>query len=592
MRLKVRCVLSTTITLLVFLASFSIFSSCVKAQWLSGWTYRKSHTINGGPGAGTNYQVKIVVHSGSGTDSGEDVYLNGNSANWPDDIRFTDNDGFTELDHWLESSDANTATFWVEARDNLDNDRTIYIYYGNGGASSASNGANTFNFFDDFPGAGLSSTWQVNANDYSVSGGALRINIGAVTLVNPLSFNLNDGYILEGRIIYHSTASNYGGTLSAQSSQYTRGSNGGSDATNLYMRGSGSTNVRRWTGSGSASSYDCGSSNVFTSTDDTWYVLGAKFYSGGVYLTRDRTQEWSYGCNWVKNIVYISLGAFHGSASYNIQDTSYDWVLVRKYASTEPTHGSWGGEEVVTELGPQITSLYFSTTLDQIYINWVTEDEVGTINVECTLNGVQNCDPFPYSGEPGSGGCTIVSPQYNMTPDPGGELKTVSNTLYCKAYDPVTYDPLDPSTYSETTRVFYPLAFEVSMPSSMSLVVGEEQNFVITVKNSGSLSDTYSMSVTTGQGEILIIENGDQTTETLDTNDIQQIYVGINVLSSEETAFAGVEISSDTSKLYTEIKSDQTLTVKGGVKSLPDFSFFGIVQIMFIAAAALVSFLF
>ena len=40
------------------------------------WSYRKSHVINSAAGAGTDYQVKIVVHYGSGADSGENVYLN------------------------------------------------------------------------------------------------------------------------------------------------------------------------------------------------------------------------------------------------------------------------------------------------------------------------------------------------------------------------------------------------------------------------------------------------------------------------------------------------------------------------------------
>lgn len=236
---------------------------------------------------------------------------------------------------------------------------------------------------------------------------------------------------------------------------------------------------------------------------------------------------------------------------------------------------------------PQITALYFSTSLDQININWVTEYGGSTVEVECTLNGVQNCVPFPYSGEPGGGGCTILSPQYDMTPDPGGEPRTEPNTLYCKAYDPT-----NPSSYSEVTRIFYPISLEVWMPLSMSLVVGEGQDLLITVKNNGTLSDTYGINVNSNNPGILIIKRGDQTTASLSTNDVQQIYVGINVLSSEETTTAGVAISSDTSKSYTEIKFDQTLTVRGGVISLPDFGFFGIIQIMLIAMAVLVSFLF
>jgi len=45
-------------------------------SWLSGWQYRKSHTINPAAGAGTDYQKRITVHHGFGYDSGDNVYLN------------------------------------------------------------------------------------------------------------------------------------------------------------------------------------------------------------------------------------------------------------------------------------------------------------------------------------------------------------------------------------------------------------------------------------------------------------------------------------------------------------------------------------
>jgi hypothetical protein len=57
-------------------------------SWLEGWGYRKSHVINPASGAGTNYQVRIVAHYGSGTDSGPDVYLNGRCRTDFGDIRF------------------------------------------------------------------------------------------------------------------------------------------------------------------------------------------------------------------------------------------------------------------------------------------------------------------------------------------------------------------------------------------------------------------------------------------------------------------------------------------------------------------------
>ena len=70
--------------------------------FLTGWTYRKSHVIEYAAGAGTLYQKRIKVHYGAGTDSGEDVYLNSHSRTDFGDVRFTDDDGTTLLDYWIE----------------------------------------------------------------------------------------------------------------------------------------------------------------------------------------------------------------------------------------------------------------------------------------------------------------------------------------------------------------------------------------------------------------------------------------------------------------------------------------------------------
>jgi len=119
--------------------------------WLSGWSYRKSHVINPASGAGTKYQIMIKAHYDSGIDSGEDVYLNTHSRTDFGDVRFTDDDGTTELDYWMEEKvNGDYAIFWVEVNKDLSSQsQTIYIYYGKPLATTTSNGAYTFLFFDD-----------------------------------------------------------------------------------------------------------------------------------------------------------------------------------------------------------------------------------------------------------------------------------------------------------------------------------------------------------------------------------------------------------------------------------------------------------
>ena len=135
--------------ILILLLVFTLIGNCA---WLSGWDYRKSHTVNYAAGAGTDYQIKIIVHYGAGTDSVNDVYLDSHCRTDFRDIKFTDNDETTLLDYWMESkTDSDDAIFWIEVTDDLStSNQMIYIYYGNTNATAANNIDNTFLFADDF----------------------------------------------------------------------------------------------------------------------------------------------------------------------------------------------------------------------------------------------------------------------------------------------------------------------------------------------------------------------------------------------------------------------------------------------------------
>lgn len=147
--------------------------------WLSGYSYRDQFTITGtADGAQTNYQLKFTVNRGAGANSGLTAYVNGKCDSTYKDIRFTKADGSTLLDYWIESSDASTATVWIEFDSIPANPTTIhfYFYYGNSSATSESNGTNTFPFFDDFPGASLDETTNwVKTGNVSVSGSVATI---------------------------------------------------------------------------------------------------------------------------------------------------------------------------------------------------------------------------------------------------------------------------------------------------------------------------------------------------------------------------------------------------------------------------------
>lgn len=116
--------------------------------WLSGYGYRKQITIDGTTaGAQTDYQMRLVVHKGSGSDSGDDVYLNNHCRDDFNDVRFTKSDGETELDHWREHYvSGDYAVFWIEFHSipASPSSANFYIYYDKADASSGSHHHNTF----------------------------------------------------------------------------------------------------------------------------------------------------------------------------------------------------------------------------------------------------------------------------------------------------------------------------------------------------------------------------------------------------------------------------------------------------------------
>ncbi|MFX0099355.1 MAG: DUF2341 domain-containing protein, partial [Candidatus Hodarchaeota archaeon] len=77
-----------------------------------------------------------------------------------DDIRFYDSSN-NSLSYWIEDwNDGGTSTIWIKVLQS--GTTSITMEYGNSGASAASNGEETFVFFDDFLGSSLNlSKWYI-----------------------------------------------------------------------------------------------------------------------------------------------------------------------------------------------------------------------------------------------------------------------------------------------------------------------------------------------------------------------------------------------------------------------------------------------
>jgi len=129
----------------ITLAAFTLTTSTLSAQsWYdANWSFRRAITItNPGSSILTDYQIKTTLNSS----------FNYSAANSDgSDIRITLDDGTTEIPFWIEEWNFGTdAIIWVKMPSISTSGTTIYMYYGNPGAASVSDGPSTFRLFEDF----------------------------------------------------------------------------------------------------------------------------------------------------------------------------------------------------------------------------------------------------------------------------------------------------------------------------------------------------------------------------------------------------------------------------------------------------------
>ncbi len=325
-------------------------STVVTMGYAGGTNYRKLIPITGSSGAGAGYQIKILVGESSGT-TGTNVNVDSHSiasSGIFDDVRFTDDDGATELSHWRESVTGTTpnriATFWVKVNDNLDTNQNIYISYGNANATSASNGSNTFALFDDFEsytdgnlngqgGWSGNTSFQVQASQTKSGAKAIKNNaITGLGTPHTISHAISPS-LAKLKINYYCWTSDAIMIL-------------GKGRMDLYEGASRITaSDLNWKVSHliSGGSWESRGSSI---TANTWYKLGIIVDSNSTHKlfvndVEDTGITTSNNSNVVTGIDSISLG----KELHYALDTYWDLITVSKYVSPEPAIGTPAAEQ-------------------------------------------------------------------------------------------------------------------------------------------------------------------------------------------------------------------------------------------------------
>jgi hypothetical protein len=303
--------------------------NCINGVCTVGWCYRMPITLTNGGGPLTSYAIKIDV-----------AYVPGKMKADFSDIRFTLADGTTQLSHWRESYVASSsAVFWVKVNSIPSGSSTIYVHYGNSAASSASNGDNTFLFFDDFAGTSLNTAKWIPQTS---GAGTITVNNG-ITLNNP---NLNSdtalislrnsgahcvvrgANIIEfyGRLIPNPN-SGFGFALFV--ADYS------APVRYISISQLSVSNTMRITNQAGPGSYSSSTLGSFTSDMARW-----KFYGDGssthVYIN-DNHQSFSsvYPTGMVCQ-TEISVGP-RTSGGRNPRQVYLSWFVIRKFSNPEPT---------------------------------------------------------------------------------------------------------------------------------------------------------------------------------------------------------------------------------------------------------------
>ena len=262
------------------------------------------------------------------------VTTNGHSLDDFGDIRFTASDGATPLNYWMQSmSVGNQATFMVRDPDDLgSSNSTIYIYYGNSGATTTSNGANTFLFFDNFSADSSidwTNTWQSSAQSlYGLSRGNLictQASGGSSLIETQTSFS--GGFCAEALI--QETSSSGQAYLDMESSAltYTGEDNEILDyyvGTYDVFLNSASLKVR---------------STMDTTDFFTLVHLCPSTGSATGQIWLDGTQEISFSNAPSYTTAHVGL------LQYDPGTAVVQWVYVRKYVNPEPYVSAVGPEE-------------------------------------------------------------------------------------------------------------------------------------------------------------------------------------------------------------------------------------------------------
>jgi hypothetical protein len=194
--------------------------------------------------------------------------------------------------------------------------------------------------------------------------------------------------------------------------------------------------------------------------------------------------------------------------------------------------------------------------------------------IKCIFIGSStvDCGAQPIIQGPGPGSCTVHIPPYDFT-----KLNNVSCFVY---YTPSIF-------YNATYNIsFNPVAFN-AVAALGSLTVGTAIPLRVHVQNTGLLTDLYTVNFTSASSYILFSDPNTNTgsLDGIPTN--ESGYAQSDVTAQAAFGSQSVIIIQVNSTVSPSIGQTIPIYLSAGLASLPDFTIFGIIQIIILAALVL-----